>query len=41
MPEGKIQAMRERARACFEQRFEIRRAAQNLEAILSRLTSLN
>ena len=41
MPERKIQAMRERARACFEQRFEIRRAAQNLEAVLSRLTSLN
>jgi glycosyltransferase involved in cell wall biosynthesis len=41
MPEGKIQAMRECARACFEQRFEIRRAAQNLEAILSRLTNLN
>ena len=41
MPEGKIQAMRERARACFEQHFEIRRAAQNLEAVLSRLTSLN
>jgi glycosyltransferase involved in cell wall biosynthesis len=41
MSEGKIQAMRKCARACFEQRFEIRRAAQNLEAILSRLTSLN
>jgi glycosyltransferase involved in cell wall biosynthesis len=41
MPEGKIHAMRQCARACFEQRFEIKKAAQNLEAILSRVTSLN
>jgi glycosyltransferase involved in cell wall biosynthesis len=36
-PEAKIHAMRQRARACFERHFEIKKAAQNLEAMLSRL----
>lgn len=35
MPEEKSQAMRQRARECFERRFEITKAAESLEAVLA------
>jgi glycosyltransferase involved in cell wall biosynthesis len=41
MPEEKKLAMRRCARACFEQRFEIRKAAENLAVVLSRITGAN
>jgi len=41
MPEEKIAAMRQAAVDCFEQRFEIKKAAGNLHAVLSRVTGNN
>jgi glycosyltransferase involved in cell wall biosynthesis len=38
MPAGKKQAMRRAARICFEQRFEIQRAAHTLHAVLRQVT---
>jgi len=35
------QMMRSHARDCFEQRFEIRKAAQTLHAVLSSAVALN
>ena len=41
MPEEKKLAMRESARACFAERFEIGKAAENLEVVLSRISGLH
>jgi glycosyltransferase involved in cell wall biosynthesis len=41
MPQEEKFAMRQAAQQCFEQRFEIRKAAETLYAILARVTGLN
>jgi glycosyltransferase involved in cell wall biosynthesis len=41
MSEREKQNMRDSARVCFERRFEINRAAKNLEAVLSGVVGLN
>ena len=41
LPEGKALAMRQNARNCFLERFEIGKAAKNLEAVLSPIVSAN
>jgi glycosyltransferase involved in cell wall biosynthesis len=41
MPTEQKLAMRRRARACFEGRFEIRRAAETLDAVLGAITGVN
>ena len=41
MPGEKKLAMRECARACFAERFEIGKAAENLEVVLSRISGLH
>jgi len=38
IPEQERLAMRLRARRCFEHRFEITKAAKNLESVLSRIS---
>ena len=40
-PENEKSAMRERAHECFEQRFEIKKAAETLSGVLARITSVN
>jgi len=39
--EDKKLSMRQRARECFEQRFEIKKATENLRALLANVTGLN
>jgi glycosyltransferase involved in cell wall biosynthesis len=41
LPEDKKLVMRQRARECFEQRFEIKKAARTLRAILGGITGVN
>jgi glycosyltransferase involved in cell wall biosynthesis len=41
MSEEKKEAMRRRARICFEQRFEIKKAADSLRAVLGGITQSN
>lgn len=41
LPEDRKLAMRQRARECFEQRFEIKKAAETLRAILAGISGVN
>jgi glycosyltransferase involved in cell wall biosynthesis len=41
LPQEKKLAMRQLARQCFEQRFEIKKAARDLEAVLASITGVN
>jgi glycosyltransferase involved in cell wall biosynthesis len=41
LPDRETVAMRQRARTCFEQRFEIDKAAETLQAILKGITGVN
>ncbi|HYK51866.1 MAG TPA: glycosyltransferase, partial [Terriglobales bacterium] len=41
MPDQETQAMRQRARNCFEQRFQIDRAVETLLALLKSVTGVN
>jgi glycosyltransferase involved in cell wall biosynthesis len=41
LPDQEAVAMRQRARQCFEQRFEIGKAAETLQAILKNITGVN
>jgi len=41
MPAEKTLAMRQAARDCFDRRFEIRRAAESLQAILRNFSGVN